>query len=204
MEESNSSWWSKLWSSSKPEQKDTSETNERTALLPDSPPFSYPSSINSEREERAYLHQEKQTTALKELGVIVKTSIPVIIAYTLQNSLQTTSVLVVGRISPAHLATAAFSYMFAMSTAWLIALGGTTALDTLCSSSFTGSKNPFELGILLQRAFVVLGGMYLVVVIIWLNSEKLFHILGQEEALSRDSALFLKWLIPGGLGYIYL
>ena len=124
-------------------------------------------------------------------------------AYALQNSLQTTSVLIVGRISPSHLAAAAFSYMFAMSTAWLIALGGTTALDTLCSSSFTGSKNPYELGILLQRAFVVLGGMYFIVAILWWNSMPLFLMLGQEEQLARDSALFLRYLIPGGLGYIY-
>lgn len=130
-------------------------------------------------------------------------STPVILAYALQNSFQTASVLIVGRLSPSHLATAAFSYMFAMSTGWLIALGGTTALDTLCSPSFTGSKNPFELGILLQRAFLVLGVFYLPVAALWWFSEGLFLQLGQDAHLARQSALFLRWLIPGGLGYIY-
>lgn len=55
-----------------------------------------------------------------EFWVLLKGSVPVILAYTLQNSLQTISVLVVGRLSPEALATAAFSYMFAMATAWLI------------------------------------------------------------------------------------
>jgi MATE family multidrug resistance protein len=129
--------------------------------------------------------------------------VPVILAYTLQNSLQTFSVLIVGRLSPEALATAAFSYMFAMSTAWLIALGGSTALDTLASSTFTGSKNPHDLGILLQRAFLVLTAMYIPVAILWACSAPVFRLLGQEEYICIDSAKFLTALIPGGLGYIY-
>ena len=140
---------------------------------------------------------------LQEFKILLKASIPVILAYTLQNSLQTISVVIVGRASPEDLATAAFAYMFAMCTAWLIALGGTTALDTLCSTAFTGSSDPHELGVLLQRAFVTLGGFYVPVVIIWFFSEPLFKALGQGEQLSHDSARFLWCLIPGGLGYIY-
>ncbi|RAK88774.1 MATE efflux family protein subfamily [Aspergillus costaricaensis CBS 115574] len=134
---------------------------------------------------------------------LLKDSIPVILAYTLQNSLQTTSVLIVGRISPEDLATTAFSLMFAMVTAWMIALGGTTALDTLASSTFTGSSNKHDLGILLQRAFFVLGLFYVPVAMLWAFSEPVFLLLGQDPQLSRDSARFLTCLIPGGLGYIY-
>lgn len=138
-----------------------------------------------------------------EFGILLKGSIPVILAYTLQNSLQTFSVVIVGRGSPEDLATAAFSYMFAMSTAWLIALGGTTALDTLCSSAFTGSKDRHDLGVLLQRAFIILGGFYVPVAVLWFCSEPIFVALGQGQQLSHDSSRFLWCLIPGGLGYIY-
>lgn len=139
----------------------------------------------------------------REFVVLLKGSLPVILAYTLQNSLQTVSVLVVGRLSPEALATAAFSYMFAMSTAWLIALGGTTALDTLASSSYTGSKNPHDLGTLLQRGFLVLTLLYIPVAFLWLFSAPIFRLLGQEEYICVQSAQFLSALIPGGLGYIY-
>ena len=135
--------------------------------------------------------------------VLFSGSIPVIVAYALQNSLQTISVLVVGRLSPEALATAAFSYMFAMSTAWLIALGGTTAIDTLASASFTASKDKRDLGIILQRAIVVLSLFYVPVAILWIFSEPVFKLLGQEEYLARDAARFLTVLVPGGLGYIY-
>ena len=139
----------------------------------------------------------------REFAILLKGAIPVILAYALQNSLQTLSVVVVGRESRNDLATAAFAYMFAMATAWLIAMGGTTALDTLCSSTFTGSKDPHDLGILLQRAFIILGLFYIPVAILWALSEPLFLALGQDAQISRDSAQFLRCLIPGGLGYIY-
>ncbi|KAI3398422.1 hypothetical protein diail_9242 [Diaporthe ilicicola] len=140
---------------------------------------------------------------LAETWLLTKASLPVILAYTLQNSLQTVSVLVVGRLSPEALATAAFSYMFAMSTAWLIALGGTTALDTLASSGFTGANNKHDLGVLLQRGLFVLTLFYVVVAVIWSFSEHIFRALGQEEYICVQSARFLWCLIPGGLGYIW-
>lgn len=170
-----------------------------------------PKSDNTESEPREEdadytLDESDRPTSKKvltEFKILLKGSIPVILAYTLQNSLQTISVVIVGRGSPQDLATAAFAYMFAMASAWLIALGGTTALDTLCSSSFTGGQNRHDLGILLQRAFIILGLFYIPVAVLWAVSEPLFIALGEDEQLSRDSRKFLCCLIPGGLGYIY-
>lgn len=134
---------------------------------------------------------------------LTKAAVPVILAYMLQNSLQTVSVLMAGRLSPEALSVAAFSYMFAMATAWLIALGGTSALDTLASSSFTRSKDKTSLGVLLQRGLLVLTGFYAVVVVIWCFAAPLFRALGQPEVICVGSARFLQLLIPGGLGYIW-
>lgn len=138
-----------------------------------------------------------------EFRILFAGSIPVVVAYTLQMSLQTISVVIVGRRSPNDLATAAFAYMFAMVTGCLIALGGTTAIDTLASSAFTGSKDPHEVGILLQKAILVLGCFYVPVVIVWIFAEPIFLALGQDPRISHDSARFLRCLIPGGFGYIY-
>ena len=177
----------------------TSQTglaDERTALLP-----------KPDDEDETYdLEDGSKTTyelVVREFWILLKGSIPVILAYTLQNSLQTFSVLIVGRLSPEALATAAFSYMFAMASAWLIALGGTTAIDTLASSAFTGSKNPHDLGVILQRSFVVLTLFYIPIAILWIFSEPVFKALGQEAYLARDAARFLTVLVPGGLGYIF-
>ncbi|PYH90605.1 MATE efflux family protein [Aspergillus ellipticus CBS 707.79] len=171
-------------------------------------PPDYSSSTSTEdapTEQTSLLSKgtDSENEKVSEFVRLLKDSVPVILAYTLQNSLQTTSVLIVGRSSPENLATTAFSLMFAMITAWMIALGGTTALDTLASSTFTGSANKHDLGILLQRGFFVLGLFYIPVAILWAFSEPVFLLLGQDPQLSRDSARFLTCLIPGGLGYLY-
>ncbi|KAI9751274.1 MAG: hypothetical protein M4579_006127 [Chaenotheca gracillima] len=185
---------------------DAGNPDEHSSLLPKPSPNGDASREGGEDGEIYDLEdggRSKTKLLWDEFALLLKNSLPVVFAYTLQNSLQTVSVLVVGRLSPEDLAISSFSYMFAMSTAWLIALGGTTALDTLGSSSFTGSKNHHELGTLLQKAFVILGLFYVPVAILWLCSEPVFRFLGQEEELSRRSAQFLSCLIPGGLGYIY-
>ncbi|KAK5119356.1 hypothetical protein LTR85_007712 [Meristemomyces frigidus] len=173
--------------------------NETTSLLnkPDD---------QAEGESYELDDDEKKTRVQRiatEFWVLFKGSIPVILAYTLQNSLQTISVLIVGRLSPEALSVAAFSYMFAMATAWLIGMGGTTAIDTLASASFTGSKNKHDLGVILQRALLILTVFYIPVAILWIFSEPVFKALGQEDYIARDSSRFLMVLIPGGFGYIY-
>lgn len=170
------------------------QPDETSVLLPN-PPTACPS---HEQDGRYVL-----PTFLGEVFQLARDSIPVILAYALQNSLQATSILIVGRTSPEDLATAAFSFMFAAVTGWMIALGGTTALDTLASSTFTASANKHDLGVLLQRGFLVLGLFYLPVAGLWACAEPVFLLLGQQPQLSRDSARFLTCLIPGGLGYIY-
>ena len=182
--------------------------NERSKLLPNGAKDSEHPEEPENGEIYALLNPLSESKSpwravLNEFKVLLNGSIPVILAYALQNSLQTISVVIVGRGSPEDLATAAFAYMFAMSTGWLIALGGTTALDTLCSSAYTGSRDPHNLGVFLQRAFVVLGVFYIPVAILWFFAEPIFKALGQGDQLSHDSARFLWCLIPGGLGYIY-
>ncbi|KAI5860783.1 MATE efflux family protein [Durotheca rogersii] len=177
------------WPSDPPARDD----NERTALLPK--PLSSPAS--------AWWINPLYREWLSEIWLLARASIPVILAYMLQNSLQTVSVLIVGRISPEALATAAFCYMFAMASGWLVAIGGTTALDTLASASFTGSQNKQDLGILLQRGIAVLSLLYAAVAVLWGFSEPLFRILGQEEFICVEGSKFLRILIPGGLGYVW-
>lgn len=171
--------------------------DETTSLLPK------PADEDHEEDEIDGTGRTRTQRIAAEFWILFTSSIPVILAYTLQNSLQTISVLIVGRLSPEALAVAAFSYMFAMASAWLIGMGGTTAIDTLASASFTGSKNKHDLGVILQRALIVLTIFYIPVAVLWLCSEPVFKALGQEDYIARDSSKFLTVLIPGGLGYIY-
>lgn len=52
----------------------------------------------------------------REIAALFKDSIPVIFSYVLQNSIQTVSVIIVGRLGPTELSVAAFSLMLAFVT----------------------------------------------------------------------------------------
>ncbi|KAI0019253.1 mate-domain-containing protein [Xylariomycetidae sp. FL0641] len=142
---------------------------------------------------------------LAEAWLQIKAAVPVILGYALQNSLQAVSVTIVGQQSAEALAVAAFAYMFATATAWLVALGGTTALDTLGAASYGNPTTPStDLGVLLQRGLVVLTTLYALIALLWaFFAESLFRALGQEEFVCEGAARFLTLLIPGGLGYVW-
>ncbi|KAI0820462.1 MATE efflux family protein [Trametes gibbosa] len=128
-------------------------------------------------------------------------SVPVILSYVLQNSIQFVAVLVAGRLGPEELSAAAFALMLAMALGWCVALGGTTALDTLGSQAFTGGDRP-SVSIHLQRCIILLWMLFVPVGLLWTFIEPVLLLLGQEEQLSRDVQAFLRVLLLGAPGYI--
>ncbi|EJD02298.1 MOP flippase [Fomitiporia mediterranea MF3/22] len=131
-------------------------------------------------------------------------SVPVILSYILQNSIQTVAVLVAGRLGPNELSAAAFSYMLAFVTGecWCIALGGTTALDTFGSQAFTGGKRASDVSIHFERCLIVLWLLFIPVGVLWIFVKPALLALGQEERLSSDVQSVLRVLIIGAPGYI--
>ncbi|PSR73118.1 hypothetical protein PHLCEN_2v11020 [Hermanssonia centrifuga] len=85
---------------------------------------------------------------------------------------------------------------------WCVALGGTTALDTLGSQAFTGGDRPSDVSIHLQRCIFILWLLYIPIAIFWACVDPILRILGQEERLSHDVQCFLRFLIMGAPGYI--
>ncbi|KAJ7230534.1 MOP flippase [Mycena pura] len=91
--------------------------------------------------------------------------------------------------------------MLAFVTGWCVALGGTTALDTLGSQAFTGG-NAKDLSVHFQRCIVLLWILFIPVGAFWWFSEPILLALGQSALLSRDVQTFLRVLIIGAPGYI--
>ncbi|KAJ3475137.1 hypothetical protein NLI96_g12039 [Meripilus lineatus] len=85
---------------------------------------------------------------------------------------------------------------------WCVALGGTTALDTLGSQAFTGSDQPTLLSIHLQRCVVLLWALFIPVGLLWYFVKPVLIFLGQDQRLSGDVESFLRILIVGAPGYI--
>lgn len=86
---------------------------------------------------------------------------------------------------------------------WCIALGGTTALDTLGSQSYTYSgRNPAAIFPHLIRCILLLWILLLPVLMLWFFVAPVLLFLGQKEHLSYDVQSFLRILIFGAPGYV--
>ncbi|KAH9841949.1 MOP flippase [Rhodofomes roseus] len=91
--------------------------------------------------------------------------------------------------------------MLAMVAGWCVALGGTTALDTLGSQAFTGGDRA-AVSVHFQRCLILLWLLFVPVAFLWTFIEPVLLALGQEERLSYDVQRFLRVLIVGAPGYI--
>ena len=104
--QANGSWLPRIFSNHSANSKDPERTpNEQTSLLPSDDDHAAGAihSIASDSKEELKLVGH-------EFWILFKGSLPVIVAYCLQNSLQTISVLIVGRLGPEALAVSAFCY----------------------------------------------------------------------------------------------
>ncbi|CDH50029.1 mate efflux family protein [Lichtheimia corymbifera JMRC:FSU:9682] len=143
--------------------------------------------------------KQREVTAswAKEFRWLLFNSLPVIGTYLLQQSLQLASVFTLGHLGPTELAAAALASMFANVSAWSVAFGTATALDTLCSQAYGGARDKTLVGVYLQRALVMLALMMIPVAIVWWNATQILLALDQEPELAFKAGLFLRCLLIG-------
>ncbi|KAH9969945.1 MOP flippase [Russula compacta] len=123
---------------------------------------------------------------LREIVNLFRDSIPVIFSYILQNSIQTVSIVIVGRLGSTELSVAAFSLM--------LAFGG--------SQAFTGGKHSADLSVHFQRCLIMLWLLFVPIGIMWANMASILMALGQDEELSRGTQQYLRVLLLAAPGYI--
>ncbi|KAI8147723.1 mate-domain-containing protein [Fennellomyces sp. T-0311] len=128
--------------------------------------------------------------------------LPVIGTYLLQNSLQLASIFTLGHLGPTELAASALASMFANVSAWSVAFGTATALDTLCSQAWTGARDKTLVGVHLQRALLILGLMFIPIAIVWWNATRILLALNQEPELALQAGTFLRYLMLGAPAFI--
>src|SRR4051812_48784971 len=129
-------------------------------------------------ENQNPIAEHDQLTYTSEIRRLARNMLPISVSFGLQSIVQAFSVLTVGHLGTLELGAASFGYMFATCTGSLVAIGGTTALDTLCSQAYSESKNSGNshlLGIYLQRGIMILIIMFLCLIApMWWFSEPLF------------------------------
>ena len=136
-----------------------------------------------------------------ELKLLSRATLPIAVTFALQNIVQAISIYIVGRRGTFELGVASYAYMFTSVTGAMIAMGGATALDTLCSQAITSVEyHPHVLGQYLYRGIIVLASLFIIFITpLWWFSGYLFITLGQEHDFAMQTCYFLRVLIPGGV-----
>ncbi|KAH8649572.1 mate-domain-containing protein, partial [Ilyonectria robusta] len=131
-----------------------------------------------------------------------RATIPISASFALQNIVQAFSVVTAGSLGPSQLDIASYGFMFATCTGSMIAIGGATALDTLCGQALTSVKaqnDPTILGHHLQQSLFVLSFIFITLITpLWIISGRIFLLLGQEPGLALGVGRFLVLMLPAG------
>lgn len=138
----------------------------------------------------SHLANEPETDTKTELKVLVKYSIPLIVAFLLQYSLTVASVFSVGRLGSNELAAVSLASMTSNISGYAIVQGVSTCLDTLCAQSY-GRKDYQLVGVHFMRCNYLLLLVFIPIFVLWffLSENILLLIIANEPATGLNSSL---------------
>lgn len=142
------------------------------------------------------------TNASLELIALIKSSIPLVLTFLLQNSLSTVSVFSVGHLGAIELAAVSMGSMTANITGYATIQGISTALDTLCPQAF-GAKKYHLVGEYMQKCIALLFVVMLPVLFVWtFFGYQLIVLLLPDKETAKLAADYLLYIGPGIPAYI--
>ncbi|EGV64041.1 ethionine resistance protein [Yamadazyma tenuis] len=153
-------------------------------------------------EEAVVANKIPVTTVSLELRHLLKSSIPLVLTFLLQNSLSTVSVLSVGHLGATELAAVSMGSMTANITGYAAIQGVATALDTLCPQAF-GAKKYHLVGAYFQKCTALIFTFMLPILVVWLFfGYQLICLMVPDKETAKLSAVYLQYITPGIPGYI--
>ncbi|XP_006297490.2 protein DETOXIFICATION 18 [Capsella rubella] len=130
-------------------------------------------------------------------------SLPMIFTNLFYYGVPLTSVMFASHLGHLELAGATLANSWATVTGYAFMTGLSGALETLCGQGF-GAKNYRMLGIHLQSSCIVSLVFSIFITILWFFTEPVFLLLKQDPNISRQAALYMKYLTPGLFAYGFL
>ena len=157
----------------------------------------------SDRGSAKYLdgnEGEVETTWRKELIILIKYSLPLMLTCVLQYSLSGASVIAVGHLGKTELGAVSLAIMTSNVTGYCTYEGLATSLDTLCAQAY-GSGRPHLVGLHLQRTVYFLWIITIPIAAIWLSGTQILLRITPERESAELAGLFLKILVVGAPGF---
>ncbi|EFJ15284.1 hypothetical protein SELMODRAFT_118985 [Selaginella moellendorffii] len=135
----------------------------------------------------------------REVKMQVVIAGPMIVVGILNFIVPISSVMFVGHLGKLSLASASLASSSCNVTGFIILMGMSAALETLCGQAY-GAKQHSLLGVYLQRAIFVLLLISIPISILWFYIGDVLRALGQDPLISSHTEEYARFLVPGLFG----
>lgn len=144
----------------------------------------------------------KTTSRSLELASLIRSSIPLVCTFLLQNSLSTVSVFSVGHLGAVELAAVSMGSMTANITGYATIQGIATALDTLCPQAFGAGRYQL-VGDYMQKCIALIFTLIIPLLIVWIFfGYQLITLLLPDRSTAYLAAMYLKYISFGIPAYV--
>ncbi|XP_022984411.1 protein DETOXIFICATION 18-like isoform X1 [Cucurbita maxima] len=142
----------------------------------------------------------KRGLDMEEAKLQLLFSLPLILTNVFYYMISLVSVMFAGHLGELELAAATLASTLASVTGFAFMTGLSGALETLCGQAF-GRKLYGKMGLYLQGSCILSFFCSIIVSVLWIYTERILVLLHQEPEISRISATYMKFLIPGLFAY---
>ncbi|KZV53883.1 MATE efflux family protein 5-like [Dorcoceras hygrometricum] len=130
-------------------------------------------------------------------------ALPMVIVSVTQYMVRAEALMMLGHLSELALSSASIACSFTNVTGFSLIFGMTCALETLCGQAY-GAENYRKVGTYCYGAVIWLSIPCLPIAVLWIYTEKLLILLGQDPEMSHEAGNFSIWLIPTLFPYAIL
>lgn len=145
----------------------------------------------------------KKVLDWEEAKTQVLFSLPMILTNVFYYAIPLVSVMFAGHLGQLELAGATLANSWATVTGFAFMIGLSGALETLCGQGF-GAKLYRMLGIYLQASCIISFFFSIIISIFWFYTEPILVVFHQDPSISKQAALYMRYLIPGIFAYGFL
>ncbi|XP_057529778.1 protein DETOXIFICATION 19-like [Amaranthus tricolor] len=136
----------------------------------------------------------------KEAKKQILFAVPIILTNIFYNLIPTVSIMFTGHLGELELASSTLAQSWATVTGYSFMIGLSGALETLCGQGF-GAKMYNMLGIYLQASCIVSFIFSIAISLLWWYTEPILILLHQNPNIAKQSAIYMRFLIPGIFAY---
>ncbi|KAL2457542.1 MATE efflux family protein [Forsythia ovata] len=140
---------------------------------------------------------------VQELKKVSHIAAPMVTVTILQYMLQVVSVMMVGHLGQLALSSVAIATSLTNVTGFSLLFGMACALETLCGQAH-GAEQYQRVGTFTYSAVICLLLVCIPISVLWIYTDKLLILIGQDPLISVEAGKFSMWLIPSLFSYAIL